>query len=452
MGDSAAIPDDVEAFVAGLQVLIDPDLHIVELDFHAVEQGAVVGRAGSDLVEGIDHLDDAVEDPLGQHEGEVAGFRLQGRDDKVFRDALGRAAPAADQVTEALYQYAAAEHVGEAGDALAVAVAVLERLGEMLGYEQSEIRILRLAGRIFKTVAVDGHDPVGILVDNDAARIHAEGPHQVLKFLGAVDDLALIQLIGQMGEEFGGQLHAHAKVHTVGFGRDGHLPAYLLHPFAAAAADGDDALFAGVALRGGAYDKTVVIFFEMLDGAVEKEINMIPELFIKVLKNDIIDIGAQMTDGCIQELKAMLHAQLFEGRARCCVKLCPFAAVAHVDAVDVLHQGDGFALADVAVQGPAKVICDIIFSVGERAGSAKAAHDRAGLAVDTAFDPVAVDGTFSPGQLTAGLEDRCFQLRRFFHKFIGCKDPARAGADHDHIIIHGIFLRLRVRTDAVIWC
>ena len=50
MGDSAAVADNVEPVVAGFKVAVDLNLHIVELDLHAVEQGIVVGRAGSDLV------------------------------------------------------------------------------------------------------------------------------------------------------------------------------------------------------------------------------------------------------------------------------------------------------------------------------------------------------------------------------------------------------------------
>ena len=60
MGDAAAVADDVKAAVRGLKVLVERDLHVVELDLNAVEKRVVVRRAGGDLVEGVDHFDDAV--------------------------------------------------------------------------------------------------------------------------------------------------------------------------------------------------------------------------------------------------------------------------------------------------------------------------------------------------------------------------------------------------------
>ena len=45
----------------------------VELDLRAIEQGVVVGGTGSQLVQLIDHLNDVVQLPLGQGQGQVAG-------------------------------------------------------------------------------------------------------------------------------------------------------------------------------------------------------------------------------------------------------------------------------------------------------------------------------------------------------------------------------------------
>ena len=73
MGDAAAIANDVKAgMLVGFQFFIHLNLHIVELDLHAVQQRVVVGRAGGDLVEGVDHFDDAVENALRDDEREVA--------------------------------------------------------------------------------------------------------------------------------------------------------------------------------------------------------------------------------------------------------------------------------------------------------------------------------------------------------------------------------------------
>lgn len=87
-----------------------------------------------------------------------------------------------------------------ARNALAVAVAVLKRLGEMLGYQQREVGALGLLGRILIAVSVYGYNAVGVLIYHNTARVHAEGTHVILELLGAVYDLALVKLVGQMRE------------------------------------------------------------------------------------------------------------------------------------------------------------------------------------------------------------------------------------------------------------
>ena len=49
-----------------------------------------------------------------------------------------------------------------------------------------------------------------------------------------------------MGKDNGGKLHAHADIHTVGFGWDFHIPAHLFHPLAAASAHRYNTLFTGI--------------------------------------------------------------------------------------------------------------------------------------------------------------------------------------------------------------
>ena len=68
MGDAAAVADDVQSRVPGLQMLIHRHFHIVEFDLHAIEQSVIIGGAGGDLIQGVEHLDDAVQEPLGQHQ------------------------------------------------------------------------------------------------------------------------------------------------------------------------------------------------------------------------------------------------------------------------------------------------------------------------------------------------------------------------------------------------
>ena len=39
MGDAAAVPDDIEAFMAALKVFVQRNFHVIEFYFHAVQQG-----------------------------------------------------------------------------------------------------------------------------------------------------------------------------------------------------------------------------------------------------------------------------------------------------------------------------------------------------------------------------------------------------------------------------
>ena len=109
MGDAAAVTNDIKPLVRRFEVLVERDLHVVELDLHAVEERIVVCGARRDLVERVDHLDDAVQNALGEHEAQITGGRRERRRDEAFFDALDRAAAAADEIAEALDNDAAAE-------------------------------------------------------------------------------------------------------------------------------------------------------------------------------------------------------------------------------------------------------------------------------------------------------------------------------------------------------
>ena len=132
MGHAGAVADDIQPVVLGHQVLVEVYLHVIELDLHAVEQGVVVRGARGDLVKRVYHLDDIVEDALGQDKAQVAWGGLEGRAYGALFDAVVVGAPAALKVAEALYDHTAAQHIAEHRDALAVAVAVLKGHREVL--------------------------------------------------------------------------------------------------------------------------------------------------------------------------------------------------------------------------------------------------------------------------------------------------------------------------------
>ena len=87
VGDAAAVADDVQPGQGRFQVLADGNLHVVELDFHTVQKGIIVGGAGGNLIQRVDHFDDAVQNALGQHQAQIAGGGVQGGGD----EEIGRA-------------------------------------------------------------------------------------------------------------------------------------------------------------------------------------------------------------------------------------------------------------------------------------------------------------------------------------------------------------------------
>ena len=212
---AAAVSYDVQPLVLRLQVLVQLNLHIVELHLHTVEQGIVVRGTRCDLVQRIYHLYDAVQYPLWQHEAQITWSGCESRPHRPLLYPLPVAPAPSLQIAEALHYGSSSQHVGEPCYPLTVAVAVLEGLREMLRHQQCEVGILRLLGLILEAVPVHGHYPVGILIHHDTSGVHAEGAHLVLELVGAVHDLSLVELIGDVREDHCRELHSDTYVHTV---------------------------------------------------------------------------------------------------------------------------------------------------------------------------------------------------------------------------------------------
>ena len=70
---AAAVTDHIQTRILCLKVFVQIHFHIVEFHFYAVQQGIVVRRAWGDFVQGLDHLNDAVQNPLGNHQTQISG-------------------------------------------------------------------------------------------------------------------------------------------------------------------------------------------------------------------------------------------------------------------------------------------------------------------------------------------------------------------------------------------
>ena len=100
-----------------------------------------------------------------------------------------------------------------------------------------------------------------------------------------------------------------------------------------------------------------------------------PDLKIAIFEHDIVDVGAEMTYGGIEEMETMLHAGLLELRAGRRVELRALAAELEVDLIDILHQLDGGFLSDILVERAAEIVRDVVLSIRESTGTTETAHD-----------------------------------------------------------------------------
>ena len=240
-------------------------------------------------------------------------------------------------------------------------------------------------------MSVYGHDSFCIFIYDDSVRIHAEGTDIVLEFLSAVYDLAFVEFVGQVREDFSRNFHTHTDINAVGAGRYFHFATDFFHPFATASTYGYNTFFAVVKLFAAVYAITSVCHLKAVNLIIEAEFNLIFQFSVKVFQNHIIDVGSQMTDRSIQKIQFVLHAELFESGSGCGVHTRSLSAVCYVDFIYIFHQLDCLFAPDMFVECTAKIIGNIVFSIRKCTCTAKTAHDCTRFAVYAGFYFFAVD-------------------------------------------------------------
>ena len=169
---------------------------------------------------------------------------------------------------------------------------------------------------------------------------------------------------------------------------------------------------------------------------VEEEINLVREMLVYVLEHYVVDISTEVTNRCIEKMQIVLHTDLLELTACGRVELRAATAVKHIDIVNVFHKIDGLLLADILVERAAEIVGYIVFSIRKSTRTAKSGHNRAGLAFDTGFYLVAVDGTLAATEGIAGLKDRYLERGIKLCKLVCREDSTRAGTYYKHVVIH----------------
>ena len=306
----------------------------------------------------------------------------------------------------------------------------------MFGYQKRKVCIVGVFCRIFIAVAVYCDDSIGVLINHNTSRVHTESTDHILKLLGSVNDLALVKLIGQTAEHLCRKLHTDTDIHTVGKCGDLKICTYSLHPFTSASSRGDDAVSSLVTLI--TYNNCIAVFcfLHFVNGRVKIEIYMGFHLFIEILKYYIVDIRSQVADRCIQKMQAVLKTELTDLTVCGGIKPGSLSTMHQIQFIYIFHQFCGCILADMLIQRSAKLIGDIIFSIGESACTAKSFHDRTCFTVDTGFYFLSVNRTFSFFQRMAGFKNRDLFLRIIIHQLIGCKDSSRTCSYDQYVIFH----------------
>ena len=97
--------------------------------------------------------------------------------------------------------------------------------------------------------------------------------------------------------------------------------------------------------------------------SVEAKEKALPSLR-QVINATGVTLHTNLGRSCLSEAAAKAA---YDIEAACItgIELCAFAAVFQIDLIHIMHQIQGLFFADILVQGAAKVIGDIIFSIGE---------------------------------------------------------------------------------------
>ena len=103
------------------------------------------------------------------------------------------------------------------------------------------------------------------------------------------------------------KLHAHANVHTIRLGRNSKIFAHRLHPFAAAAPYGNDAVPALLRPICKMDLISSIHHFNLAYNSVKIEVHLALKLIIQLLQNNIINIRSKVAHRCFQKIQLILH-------------------------------------------------------------------------------------------------------------------------------------------------
>ena len=284
-------------------------------------------------------------------------------------------------------------------------------------------------------VAVNRNDAVRVFRHYIAIGIHAEGTHHVIIKRGTVQNFCLIHLVGDMLEHLCRHLHTHADIHLIIDKIKAHLSALLCVPFRTGAAGSGNQILAGnlLALVQLQHKGSVLLTADFFNRGIAADFNIILQKLMDVFHNHEVVFRTQMAYLGVQQMQVVfqrLHAY-FAVLGR---KIFTGSTMTAVQLINIINQLDNLVLRQIFVQPAAEFRRKIIFAVRKSTGTAKAAHNAAGAAVNAVINLLGCQRAEALFNRIAGLQHNNLHLRILQHKLIGCKNCGRTATDNSYII------------------
>ena len=287
-------------------------------------------------------------------------------------------------------------------------------------------------------MAVDGVDALHILRHHMAVGVHAEGADAVPVLLGAVDQLGLIDHVGDVLKDLGGQLHPDPDVHLVVDEGDAQPLALPGKPLGAGAARGGDQIGALQALA--ILQGEPVALPGRVDpghGGAEPVVDFLPQILIDVGQDLQVVLGAQMLALGLQQVQVVLQGLFLQlaglrGVGGEALGGGPEVDVHRVHIADQVHDLPGLhVVGEPAPEGGGEVE----LAVGKGAGAAETAHGVADGAVDAPVHLAGDDGTVAGVDVRPLIQHQHFQFGPEFFELVAGEDTSLAAADDGHIVV-----------------
>ena len=314
---------------------------------------------------------------------------------------------------------------------LAVAVGLVKGLGEVVGHQQGEVGVLAAQAGVGVAVAVHRVDALHILRHHVAVGVHAEGAHLVPVPLGAVDELGLVDHVGDGLEDQGGQLHPHADVDLVVGHGQAQGAALVGEPLRPGPAGGGDEEGGGVFVPAGGLQAVArPIPADGGDGGVKLEGDVLPQVLVEVGEDAQVVLRAQVLYPGLEEVEVVLQRLPPQGLGLRGGggKDLGGGPVGHVDLVHIVDEVHDLPLRHEVGEPAAEGGGEVIFPVREGPCPAKTAHGVADLAVYAGGGLACHDGAAAVVDVPPLVHHQHPQAGAAAAEFVGGEDAGLAAA------------------------